>query len=892
MRAPSLPREISAALDAWFESRGWKPFAFQGGVWRAVAARRSGLLHASTGAGKTYAAWLGALQAFSSREAAGRGPAPLTVLWLTPMRALAADTERTLQTSLQALHERVPGLRPWTLGLRTGDTSPAQRSAQAKRLPTALVTTPESLSLMLARVDAREVLGSVRMVVVDEWHELLSNKRGVQVQLALARLRQWNPSLCVWGMSATLGNLDQAMDTLLGKPAEGGDDPGLPGLLVQGKVTKQLTIDTLLPTRMERFAWAGHLGLQMLPQVIAHIEPCASTLVFTNTRSQSEIWYKALLEARPDWAGWIALHHGSLDREVRDWVEAGLKAGQLKAVVCTSSLDLGVDFLPVEQVLQIGSAKGVARLLQRAGRSGHAPGRPSRITLVPTHSLELVEAAAVRVAVQAGQIEARRPLHQPLDVLVQHLVTVALGGGFTPDALLQEIRQTAAYRDLPEAHWQWCLDFVRQGGPSLAVYPDYHRVAPDDEGIWRVPDARLARRHRMNIGTITSDASMRVQFYSGGGGGGGARLGTVEESFIARMKPGDCFVFAGRSLELVKVHEMTAYVKRAPPGRATIPRWNGGRMPLSNTLADAMVQLMADAAAHRFDSPEMQSVRPLLDLQLAWSALPTPETLLAEVLHSREGWHLFLYPFAGRHVHIGLASLIAWRAANAQAGTFSIAVNDYGFELLSATAVDWASLLPQLLVPAPIDTLLTEVLGSLNASELARRRFREIARVSGLIFQSHPNERRSNKQLQASSALFYEVFRKYDPANGLLLQAEQELLQDELDIQRLGDCLVRMQGQALELRTPERATPFAFPLMVERFREKLTNESLADRISRMVQQLERSAGSANGLAIEGPAASDGEASAQVHEALDFEQAPRAKGSRAPGTTRHRRRPGF
>jgi ATP-dependent Lhr-like helicase len=876
MKAPVLSREIGAALGAWFDTRGWKPFPFQRTVWRAVAAGQSGLLHASTGAGKTYAAWLAALQAFSTREAAGRGPAPLTVLWLTPMRALAADTERTLQLSLAALHESVPGLRPWTLGLRTGDTSAAQRSAQAKRLPTALVTTPESLSLMLARADAREVLSTVRMVVVDEWHELLSNKRGVQAQLALARLRQWQPGLCVWGMSATLGNLTEAMDSLMGTPAD--DQP--PPLLVQGKLAKQLTIDTLLPARMERFAWAGHLGLQMLPQVIAHIEPCATTLVFTNTRSQSEIWYRALLEARPDWAGSIALHHGSLDREVRDWVEAGLKAGELKAVVCTSSLDLGVDFLPVEQVLQIGSAKGVARLLQRAGRSGHAPGRPSRITLVPTHSLELVEAAAVRVAVLAGRIEARRPLQQPLDVLVQHLVTVALGGGFTPEAMLAEVRQTAAYRHLSDAHWQWCLDFVRQGGPSLAVYPDYHRVVPDDEGMWRVPDARLARRHRMNIGTITSDASVRVQFWSGGGGAaGGARLGSVEESFVARMKPGDCFVFAGRALELVKVHEMTAYVKRAPPGRATIPRWNGGRMPLSNTLADAMVQLMAEAGAQHFDSPEMQNVRPLLELQQAWSALPTPETLLAEMLHSREGWHLFLYPFAGRHVHIGLASLIAWRAAREQAGTFSIAVNDYGFELLSATQVDWAALLPQLLLPAANETLLTEVLGSLNASELARRRFREIARVSGLIFQSHPNERRSNKQLQASSSLFYEVFRKYDPANGLLMQAEQELLQDELDIQRLADTLARMQGQQLVLRTPARATPFAFPLMVERFREKLTNEPLADRIARMVQQLERSAGAATSAHAE---------SAHVHEALGFTQEPKKERPASAPRTRRRR----
>ena len=875
MKAPALSREIGAALGAWFETRGWKPFTFQRSVWRAVAAGQSGLLHASTGAGKTYAAWLGALQAFSTREAAGRGAAPLTVLWLTPMRALAADTERTLQLSLDALHAAVPGLRPWSLGLRTGDTSAAQRSAQAKRLPTALVTTPESLSLMLARADARDVLSTGRRVGVAEWHELLSNKRGVQVQLALARLKAWQPELCIWGMSATLGNLAEAMDTLLGAPAE--ERP--PPLLVQGKLDKQLSIDTLLPERVERFAWAGHLGLQMLPQVIAHIEPCATTLVFTNTRSQAEIWYRALLEARPDWAGSIALHHGSLDREVRDWVEAGLKAGALKAVVCTSSLDLGVDFLPVEQVLQIGSAKGVARLLQRAGRSGHAPGRPSRITLVPTHSLELVEAAAVRLAVQAGRIEARRPLQQPLDVLVQHLVTVALGGGFTPDALWTEVRRTAAYRHLSPEHWQWCLDFVRQGGPSLKVYPDYHRVAPDDQGVWRVPDARLARRHRMNIGTITSDASVRVQFWSGGGGAGGARLGSVEESFVARMKPGDCFVFAGRALELVKVHEMTAYVKRAPPGRATIPRWNGGRMPLSNTLADAMVQRMAEAASQHFDSPEMQNVRPLLELQQAWSALPTPTTLLAEVLHSREGWHLFLYPFAGRHVHIGLASLIAWRAAREQAGTFSIAVNDYGFELLSATQVDWARLLPQLLHPAPNETLLAEVLGSLNASELARRRFREIARVSGLIFQSHPNERRSNKQLQASSSLFFEVFRKYDPENGLLLQAEQELLQDELEIGRLAETLARMQTQSLVLQTPARATPFAFPLMVERFREKLSNESLADRIARMVQQLERSAG--------GDVSAEAEA-AQVHEALGFTQEPRQNRDNRPPRIRRRR----
>ena len=869
-------------LERWFAQRGWKSFKFQKDVWKAIANGESGMLHATTGAGKTYAVWLGALIAFGAvapvkraqeaikniaSNAREKTAPPLTVLWITPMRALAADTLRALQQPLDYLkgqvvdddgviHPVAPGFA-WTAGARSGDTASAERSAQNKRLPTVLVTTPESLSVMLSRADAKEVLGSVRMVVVDEWHELLGNKRGVQVQLALARLRHWSPSLRVWGMSATLGNLDEAMHTLLGHDH---------GTLVRGAVPKKLVIDTLLPPRAERFPWGGHLGLTMLPQVIEEIDKSSTTLVFTNTRSQSEIWYQALIAARPDWAGVVALHHGSLDRAVREWVEAGLKSGELKAVVCTSSLDLGVDFLPVERVLQIGSPKGVARLLQRAGRSGHAPGRPSRITLVPTHSLEMVEGAAARAAIAESHIEARTSPQQPLDVLVQHLVTVALGGGFRADDLLAEVRSTAAYANLSDTSWQWALDFVRQGGASLAAYPDYQRAVPDDAGVWRVPDARLARRHRMNIGTIVSDASIAVQYL------GGSKIGTVEESFAARMKPGDCFLFGGRLLELVRIYDMTAWVRRASGKRPAVPRWNGGRMPLSTTLADAVVQQLALAKDGHYDSPELKSLRPLLELQQQWSALPTPATLLAEVLKTREGSHLFLYPFAGRHVHLGLASLIAWRVAQHEPRTFSIAVNDYGFELLSATDVDWPALLPEVLMTgiqphgeheSPLPgrrrsgppggqrttrsgerggNLLHEVLASLNASELAQRRFREIARVSGLIFQGYPGEKRSSKQLQASSSLFYEVFRKYDPANQLLLQAEQELLAQELEIGRLRASLARIATQQLVIKTLVRPTPFSFPLMVERFREKLSNESVADRIARMVAQLEKAAG--------------------------------------------------
>ena len=834
-----------ADLLGWFTARNWKPFKFQRQVWKAIAAGQSGMLHATTGAGKTYAVWLGALMAFpakatmsSNRPNARKIAPPLTVLWITPMRALAADTLRALQQPIEAL---APG---WSAGARSGDTTSGERSAQNTRLPTVLVTTPESLSVMLARADASDVLGTVMMVVVDEWHELLGNKRGVQVQLALARLRKWNPDLCIWGMSATLGNLDEAMRTLLGH----GD-----GTMVQGEVPKELVIDSLLPARAERFPWAGHLGLTMLPQVVAEIASSTTTLVFTNTRSQAEIWYHAILEAKPEWAGVIALHHGSLDRAVREWVEAGLKSGELKAVVCTSSLDLGVDFLPVERVLQIGSPKGVARLLQRAGRSGHAPGRPSRITLVPTHSIEMVEGAAARAAVRAGHIEARSTPEQPLDVLVQHLVTVALGGGFTPDALYDEVRTTAAFAQLSRDSWDWCLAFVRQGGQSLSAYPDFQRAVPDAEGVWRVPDARLARRHRMNIGTIVSDASMSVQYV------GGARIGTVEESFVARMKPGDCFLFGGRPLELIRIREMTAWVRRASGKRPAIARWGGSKLPMSATLAAAFVLQLALAEEGRYDTPELRCVRPLLEIQQQWSSLPTPQTLLAEVLKTREGWHLFLYPFAGRHVHLGIANLLAWRVAQHAPRTFSIAVNDYGFELLSATEVDWPTLLPQVLRPGhdaeSLDAmshgtqeegervaLLHEVLESLNATELARRRFREIARVSGLISQGFPGEKRSNKQLQASSSLFWEVFRKYDPGNKLLLQAEQELLAQELEIGRLRASLQRMHAQRLVINAIARPTPFAFPLMVERFREQLSNESVADRIARMVEQLEKAAG--------------------------------------------------
>ena len=772
-----------------------------------MAAGENGLLHATTGSGKTYAVWLGALLRAQPRPG-------LQVLWLTPMRALAADTTRALQLPLADL------MPAWTVGQRTGDTPSAERARQDKRLPSALVTTPESLSLMLTRENARSELGGVHTIVVDEWHELIGNKRGVQVQLAIARLKRWNPGLIVWGLSATLGNVDDALRTLAGDGA---------ARTVPGRIDKQLVIDTLLPADPGRFSWGGHLGAQMLQPVVDEIEKSSTALVFTNTRSQAEIWYQLLLQARPDWAGVVALHHGSLDKQVREWVEAGLKEGRLKAVVATSSLDLGVDFLPVERVLQIGSAKGVARLLQRAGRSGHAPGRASRITLVPTNTLELVEAAAARRAALAGRVESRVSPSKPLDVLVQHLVTVALGGGFDADELFSEVSGTEAYRELSRDEFDWALAFVERGGESLTAYPEYHRIALVD-GLWRVPDRGIAKRHRLQIGTIVSDASMAVKWLSGG------TVGNIEEGFIARLNKGDNFVFAGRVLEYVRTQDMAAYVRVGNKKKGIVPSWAGGKMPLSSELAAAVQEMLDGAAQGDFFDIEMQAAQPMLQAQVRLSQLPRRGSLLVERLTSREGHHLFIYPFAGRNVHIGLAQLLAWRLARAEPNTFSLSVNDYGLEILAAKPVELTAEVSAMIFSAK--NLLPDVLASLNSGELAQRRFREIARVAGLVFGGYPGAPKSLRQVQASSSLFFEVFRKYDAGNRLLGQAEAEVLSQELELGRLASTLRRLQALPLALVDLKTVSPFALPLMVERLREQLSTEKLKDRLDRMLKDAE------------------------------------------------------
>jgi ATP-dependent Lhr-like helicase len=814
-----------ARAEAWFASRGWQPFTFQRDVWTAYLDGESGLVHAATGTGKTLAAWLGpvievAAETVASRSALRPKPSTLRVLWITPLRALAADTAEALREPLEPL-----GVR-WRVETRTGDTSPSQRARQQKRLPETLVTTPESLTLLLTRDDVADIFAELRLVVVDEWHELIGTKRGVQTELALTRLRALRPDLRTWGLSATIGNLDVALRALLGNQSPG-------GRIIRGVEPKEIVVDALIPPVIERFPWAGHLGTQMLPQVIEAIEKGESAIVFTNTRSQTEIWYQAILGARPEWAGTIALHHGSLDRKKRDWVEGGLRNGRLRCVVATSSLDLGVDFSPVDRVLQVGSPKGIARLLQRAGRSGHRPGATSRVTCVPTNALELIEVAAARDGIEARSIESRLPITRPLDVLAQHVVTVALGGGFLPDELQAEVKGTYAYADLRDDEWQWVLDFVSSGGAALGAYPEYARVVVRD-GRWIVESSFLARRHRQSIGTIVSDGHIAVQYLRGGS------LGSVEESFIARLRPGDRFVFAGTPLEFVRVRDMKAWVRRAPNVKGAIPRWMGSRLPMSDSLSAMLRERLGEAARGELRGPEMRALKALFDVQARWSRIPGPHELLVERVKTREGYHLFWFPFEGRLVHEGLAALLAYRMSRIVPITFTMSANDYGFELLSVSPPPLEDALAAGILSS--NALLDDVPASLNATEMAKRQFREIARVAGLVFPGLPRSGKTARQLQASSSLFFDVFRQYDPQNLLLSQAHREVLERQLESSRLGRTLERLTASRVVITEPKRVTPLAFPLLVDRTRERVSSESLTDRIRRMQVALEKAAG--------------------------------------------------
>lgn len=807
-------------LIQWLNSKYWKLADFQKETIDAFLAGKSGLVNAPTGSGKTYSLWFPILinyinttVDYKTKPAKG-----LQVLWITPLRALAKDLQRNMQQACNDLEI------PWQVGIRTGDISSKEKTSQNKLLPQTLIITPESLHLLFSQKNNSALFNHIHTVVVDEWHELIGSKRGVQTELVLARLRKINPLLKTWGISATIGNLEQAMQVLLGMK----DEKDMSSIIIKAASKKSIIVQTILPEKIETLPWAGYLGLRLLDKVVEVIKNSRTTLVFTNTRAQTEIWYRAIIENYPEFAGIAALHHGSMDKEMRAWVEESLHNEKLKLVVCTSSLDLGVDFRPVETIIQIGSPKSISRFVQRAGRSGHQPEAKSKIYFTPTNSLELIEAVSLREGVEKNVLEDRMPVINAYDVLSQWMVTLAVGEGFSELELFQEIKQTYCYRFLERKDWEWLLGYITTGSSSLVAYDEFKKVEIENN-LFIVKDRLIAMRHRLSMGTIVSDVSLTVKFQHG------KYLGSIEETFISRLKPGDVFWFAGMSVEFLRIREMTITVRKSNRRNGIIPQWTGGRMPLSSKLSTFIRERLADAVENPHKEIEIKILQPLLQLQNTRSTIPAINELLIEQCETREGHHIFIYPFEGRSVHEGMAALLAWRMSRISPITFSIAMNDYGFELLSDQYTDIEIMLASNDLFTS-ENLLNDIQKSVNATEMAKRKFREIASIAGLVFQGFPGKHIKTRHLQASSSLLFDVFFEYEKDNLFIKQALQEVLVYQLEETRLHNALYRITSQKIVIKKTIKPTPFSFPILVDRLREQLTSEKLSDRIQKMIKQ--------------------------------------------------------
>ncbi len=803
-------KDLKPALD-WFKSKDWKAFPFQKETWKAFLDGYSGVVNAPTGSGKTYALYLGALMtALRQDQLPKKGP---YIIWVTPIRALAKEIKISIDKANKGM-----GL-DWVTAIRSGDTTTTQRKKQLTHPPEVFITTPESLHVILASKSYAKFYTGIQAIIVDEWHELMGSKRGVQTQLAISRFRGLNPGLRVWGISATIGNLDEAVDVLLGEQEERRK-------LIISDVKKKTKVISIFPDNVEEYSWAGHLGLKLAEKVLPIIYKSKTTLIFVNTRAKCELWYHRLLELDPSLAGDMAMHHGSIARNLREWVEEALYEGRLSVVVSTSSLDLGVDFRPVETIIQIGSTKSVSRFMQRAGRSGHSPGALSTIYFLPTHALELVESAALRAAVQEKNVEQRIPYIRSWDVLIQYLMTLAVSDGFDPKVIFEEVVRTHCYRSMTQEDWDKILHFLVYGSQSLKAYDEYAKVIVE-QGIYKVVNRRIAQRHRLSIGTITSEAMLQVKYLRG------KRIGVVEEWFASQLSAGDSFWFAGRSLEFVRLKDMTLLVRNSQKKNKRIPSYLGGRMPLSTEMSSVLRNKLYeyDTLDRAQLDEELIQLAPLLDLQNALSVLPSASDFLVEYIESKEGYHLLMYPFEGRFVHEGMGALIAQRLARKIPISFSIGMNDYGFELLSDKKIDLYKYLTKDLFSSK--DISKDIQASINAAELARRRFRDIARISGLIFQGFPGKAKKDRHLQASSSLLFEVFKDYEPENLLFLQTFEEVMTFQLEEARMVRALERIQSQQIIIQYLKRPSPLSFPIMVDRLREKMTSEKLEDRIAKM-----------------------------------------------------------
>jgi len=728
MPRSEAPLFVLDPVEAWFESQGWAPLDFQRQTWESYLAGKSGLLNVPTGSGKTYAAVLGPLAEIISENSKG-----LQLLYITPLRAVSRDIEKSIKRPIAELGLDI------RVESRTGDTSSSQKSKQRQSMPEILITTPESLSLLLTYSDHARYFKNLKCVVVDEWHELMGSKRGTQTELCLARLRKLRPELRTWALSATILNLEQAAQAVVGVNKE--------PALIKSNLRRPVVIKSLMPDDVDSFPWAGHMGLNMLPKLLDVLDISRSTLIFTNTRFQAERWYWAISDALPEkQRHLIAVHHSSIDRAEREEIEAGM-------------------------------------------------------------------------------VEERLLIDKPYDVLIQHLVTLACGAGFEREEIFDEIRSCLSYQHMTPGEFDWVLDLVEKGGRCLHAYPEYKKLKRESNQFV-ISEKRQAQRQRMQIGTITSDQNIFLRFRNG------KVIGDVEERFVSWLKPGDRFFFAGRKLEFIMVKDMTAFVKPTTRKPAQIPHWGGTRMPISDMLS----QYLREELSIKRDegSDEHRAIQPVLDAQARLSHIPMPDELLIETCDTSEGRHLFVYPFEGRFVHEGLSALWSTRLAQRQKTTFSLAINDYGLEILGPKDYPFSELFDASFFE--VEQLAQDIATSLNLSELAKRQFRGISQIAGLVFKGYPRKEKTVRQLQVSSELLYDVFRKYEPDNLLLKQAERELLERQLEASRLAKSLKRLGDLRLVWRETSRPSPLGFPLMVEFLSGQLTNEDLHKRIERMKEQ--------------------------------------------------------
>ena len=840
--APNLPAPF---LD-WFAARGWTPRQHQLELVARAEAGESALLVAPTGAGKTLAGFLPSMVELTprGRRLPGARRRGLHTLYISPLKALAIDVARNLKTPVEEM-----GL-PIRLETRTGDTSASKRQRQRRDPPDMLLTTPEQVALLLASPDAQFLFGDLQRVVLDELHALVTSKRGDLLSLGLARLRALAPDMTAIGLSATVRDPDELRRWLVGSGKLAALVTAPPGAAPDLRV-----LDTA-----EHLPWAGHSAVHALREIYDAIRAANMTLVFVNTRAQAEFVFQELWRMNDD-ALAIALHHGSLDAGQRRRVEEAMAAGKLKAVVCTSTLDLGIDWGAVDLVINVGAPKGASRLMQRIGRANHRLDEPSRAILVPANRFEVLECVAAVDAAREGAQDTAQPRTGALDVLAQHILGMACGEPFAADALYNEIISAAPYADLTWEQFEKAVDFVATGGYALRTYDRFAKIKRMPDGRWRVANGRIAQAYRMNVGTIIEADMLKVRMlrgplpkrepgvpYTGKIGRGGRVLGEIEESFIEMLAPNDTFVFGGEILALQGIQENEALVSRTHADAPKVPSYAGGKFPLSTYLASRVRGFLADPSSWDHLPPQ---VGEWLALQAERSVLPGHRDLLVETFPRGGRFYMAAYPFEGRLAHQTLGMLLTRRMDRAGLKPLGFVANDYAFAVWSLAdvgrrvesgEVSLGNLFSQ-------DMLGDDLEEWMHESALMKRTFRNCAVIAGLIERRFPGKEKTGRQVTISTDLVYDVLRRHEPDHLLLEAARQDAATGLLDIARLSDMLSRIAGRIVH-RDLDRVSPLAVPIMLEIGRELVYGEAQDQILAEAANDLIKEAQGAKARSIE------------------------------------------